>query len=499
MKLNMWTILDWFERHGYAPHGTLTEDGELISSFFLGPSDLQKDETAVLSFKDGSSFICGTKDFITLPGCSLPLAVQEFSAMQLFYNDWEHSCLVSLIDIRNPQSLVELSSEVFSRPICFKNNEELVFGQTPDFETKARQFAVEPDKAKENGLSFQAISSAREPIVYYSRFYRCTVAQSNIWKKSENIASIIILEAGQPFTRGDLCLMDRFAAFMHTLLEHDRSDLFSGKGVASLLVDLVRGKPVSVENLQSLYNVTRWSVNDMFILLCFRDIFDGETPLKRALRSSLKTRFPNCQLMFYEDVIGIINVTKTGSYENIMQTIRSILPPDSPPLGASFPFKGLERMNIYYHQAQLAIQYAQQNELPFADTYNIALSYMTNLTSCDLLGSHMLHPDVLHLLSIDQTEGTDYASTLFCWLMSGGNYTDAAQKLKIHRNTVIYRMNYIAEISSTDLLDFENQKLLLFSCLVLEPGFRSKSHHNENKNRVFAGNGPRDAGNEDSQ
>ncbi len=473
MLLNMWTIHDWFQRRGFRVHSDISDDGALVESIDLTADSSLPDKSARLAQHDGGCTLRAQADCIRISDITLPEAARVFSEMQSFYNNWERDSLLSLINIRNPQSLVELAAGVFKRPICFKNTEELIFGQTPDF----KPVAVPPNSGAKNSsraktATLQELRSAQKPLVHYSRFYNTTVAQANLWKKNENIGSIIILEQDMPFTKGDIYLLTCFASFMSTFILHDRSDLFSGNGTSSLLVDLARGKNISVENLQSIYTVKHWGLNDMFILLCFRDVFDGETPLKRSLRNTLKAEFPHCQLMFYEDVIGIINVTKTGTYDAVVKKLKSILPADNPPLGISFPFLGLERLNIYYRQAQLSIRHAQSLGLSFASTYDIALKYMTDSISNEPTGSHMLHPDVLHLLSIDQSDGTNYAHTLLCYLLSGGNYTDTAQKLKIHRNTAIYRMGKITEQMTTDLNDVSNQKLLIFSCLVLESHFR---------------------------
>lgn len=474
MLLNMWTIHDWFQRQGFQVQSDISDDGTLVEALDLTAENSLSGKSARLAQHDGGCTIRAKADCIRVSDITIPEAAKVFSEMQSFYNNWERDSLLSLINIRNPQSLVELAARVFERPICFKNTEEIVFGQTPDFQPTIGKL---PGSDTKNGshaktVTLQELRSAQKPLVYYSRFYNTTIAQANLWKKNENVGSIIILEQDTPFTKGDMYLLTCFASFMSTFILHDRSDLFSGNGTSSLLVDLVRGKNISVENLQSIYTVKRWGLNDMFILLCFRDIFDGETPLKRSLRNALKAEFPHCQLMFYEDVIGIINVTKTGTYETVVKKLKSILPADNPPLGISFPFSGLERLNIYYRQAQLSIRYAQPLGLSFASTYDIALKYMTDSINNEPTGSHMLHPDVLHLLSIDQSEGTNYARTLLCYLLSGGNYTDTAQKLKIHRNTAIYRIGKISEQMTTDLNDLNNQKLLVFSCLVLESHFR---------------------------
>ena len=160
-----------------------------------------------------------------------------------------------------------------------------------------------------------------------------------------------------------------------------------------------------------------------------------------------------------------------------MSQLHETMPSEGARWGSSYPFKGLERMSTYYKQAQMSIQYAKQTDRIYADTYDIALHHMSDTLWADSCCNHMLHPDVSRLIALDQADSTEYARTLMWYLLSGMNYTDTAQKLEIHRNTVIYRIGKIADLMDTDLNNPENQKLLLFSCLVLESHFPKNSYN----------------------
>jgi DNA-binding PucR family transcriptional regulator len=78
-----------------------------------------------------------------------------------------------------------------------------------------------------------------------------------------------------------------------------------------------------------------------------------------------------------------------------------------------------------------------------------------------------VHPDLYRLREHDRRNDTRYMQTLFEFLLCGGNYTDTANRLGLHRNSLIYRMSKIREIVAWPLDDAENKKLLLTSFLLL--------------------------------
>ncbi|MPN35095.1 hypothetical protein SDC9_182590 [bioreactor metagenome] len=53
----------------------------------------------------------------------------------------------------------------------------------------------------------------------------------------------------------------------------------------------------------------------------------------------------------------------------------------------------------------------------------------------------------------DQENSADYMNTLRAYLLCNRDYNKMAEKLHIHRNTVFYRMNRIAELFDLDLSD----------------------------------------------
>ncbi len=78
------------------------------------------------------------------------------------------------------------------------------------------------------------------------------------------------------------------------------------------------------------------------------------------------------------------------------------------------------------------------------------------------------HPALQKLKKWDFENGTQYLETLYEFLLCGGNFTNTALRLDLHRNTVIYRISKIEELIDVDIYNMENVKLLLLSYLIMK-------------------------------
>ena len=90
------------------------------------------------------------------------------------------------------------------------------------------------------------------------------------------------------------------------------------------------------------------------------------------------------------------------------------------------------------------------------------LRYMMELLKehCDPV---LRHPALRILNAYDQANRTELYRTLHCYLTNERNYDRTAEQMFIHRNTVKYRIERVAELTGVDLAEPEQRMLLLLS------------------------------------
>jgi DNA-binding PucR family transcriptional regulator len=156
---------------------------------------------------------------------------------------------------------------------------------------------------------------------------------------------------------------------------------------------------------------------------------------------------------------------KGGGIERVIQQAEKIIPREIFTWGASYEFYGLENFPAYYRQAHLVLMTAQQNGEPYNTMHQIALKMMSYQIQNIPDFATYIHPDISRLHEMDRAGNSHYAETLFQYLLCGGNLTDTANNLGLHRNSLIYRVNRIRDMIGSNLDDPEHRKILLMSFL----------------------------------
>jgi DNA-binding PucR family transcriptional regulator len=61
--------------------------------------------------------------------------------------------------------------------------------------------------------------------------------------------------------------------------------------------------------------------------------------------------------------------------------------------------------------------------------------------------------EALLLNDIDEESGSEFFKSLYTYLMHSRSLAAAADELKVHRNTLLYRLRRVSEITGLDLAD----------------------------------------------
>lgn len=79
----------------------------------------------------------------------------------------------------------------------------------------------------------------------------------------------------------------------------------------------------------------------------------------------------------------------------------------------------------------------------------------------------LCHPGVLRLLAHDREHGTAFYQTLQCFLNNALNSTLTSESLHVHRNTLLYRLDKIRQLTGINLDDGETVFRLQFSMKII--------------------------------
>jgi purine catabolism regulator len=77
----------------------------------------------------------------------------------------------------------------------------------------------------------------------------------------------------------------------------------------------------------------------------------------------------------------------------------------------------------------------------------------------------------------DRTRRSDLILTLKTYFAAGGNASEAADRLFLHRNSMLYRLERIQKLIGLDLKDYRVALALQLGLLAMERGERDATEH----------------------
>ena len=139
---------------------------------------------------------------------------------------------------------------------------------------------------------------------------------------------------------------------------------------------------------------------------------------------------------------------------------------------AGFSGDGADFMNLrYYYQQCTAALLMGEKEDPSFWIYKFqdySVSYLF-YQGCRTLAPEMYcEPGILLLKKYDGDHGTDFFDTLRVFLENDRNIAHTAQKLYVHRSTLLYRLEKISKITGLNLDDYGVRFKVMLSIEILK-------------------------------
>lgn len=488
MKLSMWTLSGWLERRGFRPTPVISNGKNVLTGpRFLDRGVPGSDTVGIIPARnvtggDGyETALSNDVDLIFIPDAEPVEIHNEITRCFESFNQWERDMLMVLVDGGSLQDLLDVAHQVFKQPMFIKGDSSWVFAITPGYDHSVHPDWANLERSAVNRTAdfesvttvsldpeFQKVFQQRNPTLISSPFYGGTVLRTNVWMDEQRVCEIVALEYTAPFNCGDLHLMQFFADMVSRYITANRSMYFSFSGLTNFFTGLLEQQDCNPAHLLTVREATGWREEDLLAVTVIREQTLCESPILGVLREKLSQQLPYSCVFHYDGrTVCVFNVTKSKGYSSAVERLSGLIPDDLFAWGVSYDFVGIERVPEFYRQALTAMEAAEEMGLPHATMYQAAPTCISSeLREIPGLQGY-IHPDLRRLEEVDRKGDSQYVHTLFQYLLCGGNYTDTASRLGLHRNSLIYRMSRIQEIISSDLGDIENRQLLLYSYFLL--------------------------------
>lgn len=237
------------------------------------------------------------------------------------------------------------------------------------------------------------------------------------------------------------------------------------------------GTPADDDLLTTRAQQAGFDATSIYMVVVFRAITKtgASLPLESLIslvRDDLARRQINAAVGQYVDVIVLLypleNPLQTQRARQMIEEVRAQLAARTPSglvaAGISRPANGLVSLRDSYREARDAMSIAnelgdQENTTFYGDLklYQFLLSIKDrNLEQLKRFYDESLQPLVEH----DEKKQGDLIRTLNGFFDANGNLAQAATKLDVHRNTLVYRLERISELTGLNLDDADNRLIL---------------------------------------
>ncbi|MDO4572600.1 MAG: helix-turn-helix domain-containing protein [Clostridia bacterium] len=460
MRLSIYMALDALAEFLPIP---AIQDGEArLAGFRLG---LETPDTLCLRETAAGVELRAGRDRVLVPGQRSQVVANRLSAAMALWDAWERRLFDAAVGGDSLQALVDEAFRFFDEPIFITDTRDRIAAITPH---PAGAVNEEWDYMLEHGV----MPADRLMKIYRDPLFRRFSAEPpgpfifsppgmehrgiNLQFRDADTGSLllvaVIIEHRAPITIGRLHLAQCFyeAVRLHLRLHPARE---AAEIENALLRELLGGGAIAPERA-ALFAARMFPEAEQFLIAVLRP--SGTRPVLHAA-PMLERAFPGARCLSDSARLTALLPFAPDAAERL----RAIAEETDARAGLSRPFADWARMGEYCAQARTALDAGDGyvNELSAA---SIAALCARALQS-GLAGLALEHPALELLARYDRRHHGALLPTLKSYLIHERNLVRTAEALFIHRNSLVYRIRRIQELTGLTLENPEERLYLLCS------------------------------------
>lgn len=484
MKLSMYILDAWFQERQIARVANIRRGQPCLAGIRFCPAPEGANyaylcEAAKIdpSFRlPEATALANGADYIILPELTKEQAADLVMEAFEYYNSWEASLQQKITAEASLQDLLDLAHLVFERPMHICNTRGWVYAITDSYGEYVhphwKKYLSNDTSYELNGdisaeMKNRPVPGKISPAISYSQAYGGMVLWADILIEGNRIGTVMAYENNHPFTKKDIHLMQVFQKAVIAFCLANPNLLRSRSALAEYFQDMLSQNPLDGYNLRHILSLAGWKAEDLYIVLCAQPRNAHRGDAVSHLCNDLEDSLAGIQAFPYGNIaVAIIHY---GQYQNLSSLVSALsrqIPRRIFVWGLSHEFSGLGSFLDYYRQALFAMNHALLLFQPYCTMRNAAIRCLREGLMEDSWLKTVFHPDFLTLIQYDMQNNTQYTSSLYWFLFYSGNYTDAANQLNLHRNTLIYRINRVQEMLHFDFSSIGEKELFLLSYLL---------------------------------
>jgi len=380
------------------------------------------------------------------------------------------------VALRNPIAVVDTNYRYIAHNLGELKDDESTFAQVMR-EEMLYESILEPgvEYISRMGLDTE-IARQHKPVARYNDHLGCNTLTGAVMVRGICVAHVMMADTDHPFGSLDEEVFGRLVLFVGQELQKmalyetswDQSHSF-------FLVDLLNDEQpvrsvierrIKVLNFRPFPRLYVLVIHPRENELLASDIEHIMSQLSVLRRRGLYAK--------YRDDLVVLHSRQEDDPldEDLLGKLREVAALNHLDVGISNSFDYVADIRAYYAQACRAVTYGNlvKHALDDQSVYlyrNYAYIQMMEQTSRNVSLLNSCHPALLDLLHYDEAHGSELMDTLFAYLQCANSAARASAMMHLHKNTLLYRLGRIRQVTGMDLTSGEDIFVLQLSFRVL--------------------------------
>lgn len=417
-----------------------------------------------------------------LSGSNLALFPSHITRTQLFqaalaaisfYHNWESAILDMIYTGQGLNSIVAFAHQTFQNPMLVYDSSLKVLAYTKSDGSTDRMWTETVESGAVTGLNkegakellqyIEKLDKNKKPFKHEAKeltdpFYSC-----NIMLQGKRVGMVDLMERHHTILPGELDLLEAFCFLLTFELQKNAiRQENTGLIYNQLILDLMEGSITSRDTLYSRLTATNWRISPYIrtVLFTGKNDFMSDAEWKKIFDQLLYLNLGGRGILLKKSIFFILSSPKPKLTDLQYKTLSHFCEEHMLRCGISDAYTDILQTHLMQNQSRIALDLASCSVSFFRDVrYQNLLNYCSQYP----IPEEILHPAVRLLEEYDNKHQSEYLNTLNTFFNSQYNQVLAAQQLHIHRTTMFYRLQKIAELTGLDLNNAQDMLFLQFS------------------------------------
>ena len=458
MRLSMWVVAEWMPFEGIRVD---IQEGfrELRNARLLPSSGELSRSTVYLDSDESGNVLCTCgKDLIVVPGVDADTVLSSILDCFEHFNDLDARLRDLVADGAGLDALLDEAGFTLGRFFAVADATYYIHGAGGDegqlgdneeareaLRSKSMPLAMILHVNKQQGIRTRGRETYEVDVGPLGAYALAT----NLFNGNRHDGWLVAVGTEAPFTRGDMHVQDGVSAIvLQWMRVHADDELRMDR--SAVLVDLLEGGPQGREVADVRLASLGWERDDPKCIYAMRQQDSSKNP-NHVIGRFLERIDPT--------LVVAENQGRTVLFANFLLVEEEQLESAMAPLlatcgcvaGKSMRFSNTGEAPSHLRAAREAAERANPRN-PIRGFDEVKLDYALSVLRADSVAD-VRHGALYLLAAYDERHATSLVETLWTYLSCACSATAAAEALFVHRSTLLYRLDRIAEIGNVDLSD----------------------------------------------